>query len=523
MPHILNIVTTPETAASEAEYTKLIAKELRIPTERISCLRIRKKSIDARQKNIKVNLSVEVYVDDERPAEEIHFEYRDVSNAVPVIIVGSGPAGLFAALRAIELGFKPIVLERGKDVSSRKYDIAAINRNKPIDGDSNYAFGEGGAGTYSDGKLFTRSKKRGDHYKALLIFHHNGAPENILYEAHPHIGTDKLPGVISNIRKKITGFGGEVIFGCRVTDIIVKDGRATGVEDINGNRYEGAGVILATGHSARDIYELLCSKNITLEEKNFAMGVRVEHPQALIDRIQYKRGNEDKLLPPATYQLVTQAGGRGVYSFCMCPGGFIVPAATAEKESVVNGMSPSLRNSVYANSGIVTEIKTEDFAYLKKEHGILAGLRYQQYLEQAAYNNGGGMQIAPAQRLSDFVNGKLSHDLPKCSYQPGLRSSEFNKWLPEFIGKSLKIGFSDFGKKMKGFLTNEALILGVESRTSSPLRIPRDKETLEHVSVKMLFPCGEGAGYAGGIISAAVDGERCMDGLAAALKRSHII
>lgn len=509
---LINIVTTPEIAASEERYTALVAETINISKEQITALRIKKKSIDARSRDIKVNLSIEVFVDGESPEVQKDIEYGDVSSGQPIIIVGCGPAGLSAALRAIELGYKPIIFERGKEVSERKKDIAAINQNKPIDPDSNYAFGEGGAGTYSDGKLFTRSKKRGDHAKALTILHQHGASENILYETHAHIGSDKLPEVVKNIRATILNSGGEVHFSSRVVDLIIRSGKAVGVVDKDGNKTEGVGVILATGHSARDIYELLNRKNIALEEKSFAMGVRIEHNQALIDKIQYKRDNRDESLPAASYQLVEQVAGRGVYSFCMCPGGFIVPASTSNGECVVNGMSPSLRNSVFANSGIVTEVRAEDYAFLKEEHGVLAGLRLQQMFEKAAFEAGGGSQIAPAQRVADFMIGKRSSSLPKTSYIPGCASSDM-EWLPKFIAYSLRGGIRGFENKMRGFTTNEAIIIGVESRTSSPLRIPRDNKTLQHIEIKRLYPCGEGAGYAGGIISSMVDGERCIDAL----------
>lgn len=518
MPTIIHIVTTPEIAASEEKYTKLAAETLKISIEQIASLRIKKKSIDARSKNIKVNLSLEVFVDNDMPEQNTTIAYGDVSNGQPVIIVGCGPAGLSAALRAIELGYKPIVLERGKDVSERKKDIAAINRNQPINTDSNYAFGEGGAGTYSDGKLFTRSKKRGDHSKALSVLHQHGAPENILFESHPHIGSDKLPIVVRNIRETIINSGGEVHFNTRVADITIRSGKVTGVIDLNGNRVEGIAVILATGHSARDMYELLHRKKIALTEKNFAMGVRIEHSQALIDKIQYKRDNRDADLPAASYQLVEQVNGRGVYSFCMCPGGFIVPASTADGECVVNGMSPSRRNSEFANAGFVTEVRSEDYTFLKEEHGVLAGLRFQQLLEQAAFAAGGGAQIAPAQRVADFAAGRKSTSLPQSSYIPGCESSDMGKWLPKFMAHSLREGLKGFDRKLRGFLTNDAIIIGVESRTSSPIRIPRDEETLQHTEIKMLFPCGEGAGYAGGIISAMVDGERCVDAINKQLK-----
>lgn len=513
MSKLINIVTTPEIAASAEKYTRLAAETLQISTEQISSLRIKKKSIDARSKNIKVNLSIEVFADDEQPEEQAPIEYGNVSAAQPIIIVGCGPAGLSAALRAIELGYKPIILERGKDVSERKKDIAAIHRNQPINSDSNYAFGEGGAGTYSDGKLYTRSKKRGDHSKALAVLHQHGAPENILFESHPHIGSDKLPEVVRNIRNTILNSGGEVHFNTRVTDITIRSGKVTGVIDLNGNRIEGIAVILATGHSARDIYELLNRKKIALVEKNFAMGVRIEHSQALIDKIQYKRDNRDASLPAASYQLVEQVNGRGVYSFCMCPGGFIVPASTADGECVVNGMSPSHRNSKFANAGLVTEIRSEDYDFLKEEHGILAGLRFQQLFEKASFEAGGGAQIAPAQRVADFVSGRTSASLPESSYIPGCKSSDMGKWLPKFMAHALREGLKGFDKKMRGFLTDDAIIIGVESRTSSPVRIPRDAETLQHTEIKMLFPCGEGAGYAGGIVSAMVDGERCVEAI----------
>lgn len=513
MPTLINIVTTPEIAASEEKYTTLAAETLQVSTEQIASLHIKKKSIDARSRNIKVNLSLEVFLIGDKPEERVPVEYGDVSGAKPIIIVGCGPAGLSAALRAIELGYKPIILERGKDVSERKKDIAAINRNQPINSDSNYAFGEGGAGTYSDGKLFTRSKKRGDHSKALAVLHQHGAPENILFESHPHIGSDKLPEVVRNIRNTILKSGGEVHFNTRVTDITIRSGKVTGIIDLNGNRIEGIAVILATGHSARDIYELLNRKKIALAEKNFAMGVRIEHKQSLIDKIQYKRDNRDASLPAASYQLVEQVNGRGVYTFCMCPGGFIVPASTADGECVVNGMSPSHRNSEFANSGLVTEIRSEDYAFLKEEHGIMAGLRFQQQFEKASFEAGGGAQIAPAQRVADFVSGVKSTSLPQSSYIPGCESSDMGKWLPKFMAHSLREGLKGFDNKMRGFLTNDAIIIGVESRTSSPIRIPRDTDTLQHTEIKMLFPCGEGAGYAGGIISAMVDGERCAEAI----------
>lgn len=507
MPAEITLVVTPKQAADQQEYTALAAREMGVKVSQIAYVRVTRRSIDARKRDIKVNLGLQIWVDEERPADEIHFEYQDVSSRTEVLIVGSGPAGLFAALRLIELGYKPIVLERGKDVSARKFDIAAINRNESVNPDSNYAFGEGGAGTYSDGKLFTRSKKRGDFRKALEVFKFHGADESILYDAHPHIGTDKLPRVIEQMRESILKAGGQICFGRKVTDLIIKDNRILGVIDEKGDKIEAAATILATGHSARDIYRLLDAKGVAIEAKPFAMGVRVEHPQSYIDTIQYKTMNRGEYLPPASYQLVAQVGGRGVYSFCMCPGGFIVPAMTDNGESVVNGMSPSGRNSVHANSGIVTEVKLSDFESLRANFGELAGLEFQRQLEMMAFAQGGGGQIAPAQGLADFVSGKPSSRLADCSYHPGLNRSEMHRWLPSFIGKSLQEGFGLFNNKMRGFVTNEAVVVGVESRTSSPVRIPRDKETCMHTQIAGLFPAGEGAGYAGGIISAALDGE----------------
>lgn len=510
MPVDIFLVLSPKQASDPRYYMPLVAEHIGVPDTRIASVQILRRSIDARGRDIKVNTGFRVYVDDESKPEEIRLEYGDVSGKTPVVIVGSGPAGLFAALRLIELGYRPIVLERGKDVSARKRDIAQINRNGPVDPDSNYSFGEGGAGTFSDGKLYTRSKKRGDHRRALEVFRFHGADESILYDAHPHIGTDRLPRIISAMRKSITDAGGEVIFRTKVTGIKIIDDRITGVL-AGGNIIEGAAVVLATGHSARDIYEILHRSGIELESKPYAMGVRVEHPQQLIDSIQYHTSDRGEYLPAASYNLVTQVGGRGVYSFCMCPGGFIVPAMTSPGEMVVNGMSPSGRNSVFANSGIVTEIREADFAHLRPEHGVMAGLRFQQELETAAYREVGDRQIAPAQGLADFIARKSSAALRKTSYMPGLAVSDFDKWMPEFISSALRGGLTDFGKKMRGFITNDAQIIGLESRTSSPLRILRDRETLMHVRLKGLFPCGEGAGYAGGIISAAVDGQRCAE------------
>ncbi len=488
------------------------ASILQLKKETITGVKVLRKSIDARQPKIFFNYKVTVYIQEPLPqTTQYQFKYKNVSKAKPIHIIGFGPAGMYAALRCIELGFKPIVLERGKKVKTRRRDLRAINQFHDVNEDSNYCFGEGGAGTYSDGKLYTRSLKRGDVRKIFENLVYHGATEQILIDAHPHIGTNKLPKVVQNIRETILNHGGEIYFETRVTDFVIKQHKIEGIVLQNGDVMFANRVILATGHSARDVYYLLDKKNISLEAKSFAMGVRVEHPQSIIDGIQYHcNGNRNSLLPAAAYSLVQQVNGRGVYSFCMCPGGFIVPAATANGEVVVNGMSPSKRNNQFANSGIVVEIDVNKDLPNFNHFGALKGLEYQKQLEQMAFTAGGKSQVAPAQRLTDFVEGKLSPILNPTSYQPGLKSAPLHSLLPKLIGPRLRKGFQAFGKKMKGYYTHEANVVGVESRTSSPISIPRN-EHLEHPQIKGLYPCGEGAGYAGGIISAAMDGERCAE------------
>jgi hypothetical protein len=492
--------------------SKKSAEFLNIPLKDITGIKILRKSIDARKPKIILNYKVSVFIKEPLPETSAYqFDYKDVSAAKPIHIIGFGPAGMYAALRCIELGFKPIVIERGKNVQDRRRDLKAINQDHFVNEDSNYCFGEGGAGTYSDGKLYTRSLKRGDVRRIFenLVFH--GATEQILIDAHPHIGTNKLPKVVQNIRETILNYGGEIHFESRVTDFIIKDNKIQAIQLQNGNELTTEKVILATGHSARDIFYLLDKKGVALEAKSFAMGVRVEHPQHIIDRIQYHcQGDRDELLPAAAYSLVHQVNDRGVYSFCMCPGGFIVPAATANGEVVVNGMSPSKRNNEFANSGIVVEINVDKDIPKYEQFGALKGLEYQKNLERLAFTSGGRTQAAPAQRLTDFVEGNLSRDLNPTSYQPGLQSAPLHSLLPKLIGSKLRKGFEAFGQKMKGYYTAEANIIGVESRTSSPVSIPRN-EQLQHPEIHNLFPCGEGGGYAGGIVSAAMDGERCAE------------
>lgn len=491
---------------------KKAAELLGIQKKEIKAIKVLRKSIDARKKLIFFNYKVAVYINQDFIENLTYrFDYKDVSAAKPIHIIGFGPAGMFAALRCIELGYKPVVFERGKKVKDRRRDLRAINQFHLVNQDSNYCFGEGGAGTYSDGKLYTRSIKRGDVRRIFEILVSQGATEQILIDSHPHIGTNKLPRIVQNIRETILKFGGEIHFMSKVTDFKIKQNKIRAIQLQNGSEIAVNSIILATGHSARDIYYLLHKKNIEIEAKSFAMGVRVEHPQHIIDTIQYHCiGQRDELLPAASYSLVQQVKNRGVYSFCMCPGGFIVPAATEPEEVVVNGMSPSKRNSKFANSGIVVEINVEQDLSNYNHFGVLKGLEFQRDLEKSAYIAGGKTQVAPAQRLTDFVNGKLSNSLNATSYQPGLASVPLHNLLSNQIGSRLRVGFTEFGKKMKGFYTTEANVIGVESRTSSPIKIPR-KEDLEHLQIKGLFPCGEGAGFAGGIVSAAMDGERCAE------------
>ncbi|QDK79130.1 FAD-binding protein [Spirosoma sp. KCTC 42546] len=522
MIHQLSLALPPELALNEQAFRNQVLAQLDLPDTEDVVVRKRRQSIDARNRQVRVQVEADVFAG-EAPPQLIQYKkpQTDVSRAPQAIVVGAGPAGLFAALRLIELGIKPIVLERGSDVRTRRRDLAAINKDHIVNPESNYCFGEGGAGTYSDGKLYTRSTKRGDVRRILEIFVAHGATEQILVDAHPHIGTNKLPNVVADLRESILQAGGEVRFDTKVTDLILTDHELKGVVLANGETVTGIGVILATGHSARDIFYLLHDRNVRIEAKPFAMGVRIEHQQSLIDQFQYHRPDRGDYLPAASYSLVTQTRfkgvERGVFSFCMCPGGFIVPAATAPGELVVNGMSPSRRDSQYANSGLVVAIADEDLRPYADE-GPLAGLALQQDLERWACTMGNltaaeHSQTAPAQRIVDFVDGRVSNELLPTSYQPGLASVDMVDVLPDHIAQPLRQGLRDFGKKMRGYLSNDGQIIGVESRTSSPVRIPRDRETCEHVEVKRLFPCGEGAGYAGGIVSAAMDGERCAEEL----------
>lgn len=513
MIHEYQIRVLPSQAASEQTIKDYIAHDRGIDIRTINGVRVLRRSIDARQRTVFVNLSVRVYVN-EMPQDDAyrHTDYHDVSEGRQVIVVGEGPGGLFASLRLIELGLRPVVLERGKNVRERKLDLSLITKTQKVDEESNYCFGEGGAGAYSDGKLYTRSKKRGNTEKILNVFCQHGASTSILADAHPHIGTDKLPRVIENMRNTILECGGEVHFRTKMTGLIVSGDTVTGVEavDLETGReltFHGP-VILATGHSARDVYRYLDKSGIEIEPKGLAVGVRLEHPAVLIDRIQYHNKNgRGKFLPAAEYSFVTQVDGRGVYSFCMCPGGFVIPAATGPQQIVVNGMSPSNRGTQWSNSGMVVETRPEDV----EGEGALKMMHFQEELERVCWQQGNMRQTAPAQRMADFGNGRLSYDLPKSSYAPGLISSPLHFWLPAHVGKRLQEGFKKFGRMSHGFLTNEAVLIAVETRTSSPVRILRAADTLQHIRLKGLFPCGEGAGYAGGIVSAGVDGERCAD------------
>ncbi len=517
--HSLELFLSPYEASSDELIRRAAASRLGFSVDKINALVIRKKSIDARRKPVRIRLVVEMYTDSQ-PEKEVPTVYERADPDKRVIIVGCGPAGMFAALRLLESGWKPIILERGKAVKERRRDLAAINKGRIVDPDSNYCFGEGGAGTYSDGKLYTRSGKRGNIDRILKIFTEHGADSRIRYEAHPHIGTNKLPGIIEAMRETILEYGGEIHFDCRVTDLIIQDGQCIGAVDQHQNRHEGKSLILATGHSARDIFRLLHQKGIHIETKPFALGVRIEHPQELIDQIQYKCKVKDEYLPPASYALVEQAKGRGVFSFCMCPGGIIAPAATSPGEVVVNGWSPSKRNGKFANSGMVVALEEKDFQdYADK--GPLAGLHFQAEIEKQAFIAGGSDLTAPAQRMVDFCKGKTSSYLPDTSYIPGVRSSNLLELLPAFIGQRLQEGLIAMGKKMKGYMSEEAVLVGVESRTSSPVRIPRDRETLEHPDIEGLYPCAEGAGYAGGIVSAAIDGERCANAIISKMSDVH--
>lgn len=548
MIHEYQLRVLPEQAASEQSLKEYIGREKGLDIRTIHAVRVRKRSIDARQRTIYINLKVEVFVnEDPSEAPFVRTEYPNVEGRPAVIIVGAGPGGLFAALRLIELGMRPIVVERGKNVRERKEDLARISREHKINPESNYSFGEGGAGAYSDGKLYTRSKKRGNVEKILNVFCQHGANVSILTDSHPHIGTDKLPAVIENMRNTILSCGGEVHFETRMDTLLIENGQVAGIETNTGKTFRGP-VILATGHSARDVYRWLYANGIQMEAKGIAVGVRLEHPSMLIDQIQYhSRKGRGKYLPAAEYSFVQQVDGRGVYSFCMCPGGFVVPAASGPHQLVVNGMSPSNRGTRWSNSGMVVEIRPEDLldpslqlqaietfpnsAEAETERLILQGatkegevhtlamMRFQEQMEQVCWQQGYMRQTAPAQRMADFTRKKLSYDLPPSSYSPGLVSSPLHFWLPPFISQRLSKGFQRFGKQSYGFLTNEAVMIAIETRTSAPLRILRDSETLQHVTLKGLFPCGEGAGYAGGIVSAGMDGERCAEAAAAYVNR----
>ena len=516
----------PEQAANEEGIKRYLAKEKGLDARTLNKVRVLKRSIDARQRTIFVNLKVRAYIN-EMPQDDqyVHTEYPDVSSRPRVIVVGEGPGGLFASLRLIELGYRPVVLERGKDVRERKKDLSNITKTQKVDSESNYCFGEGGAGAYSDGKLYTRSKKRGSVDKILNVFCQHGANTNILADAHPHIGTDKLPRVIENMRNTIINSGGEVHFQTKMTRFILEGDRVIGVEAVNlatgaEENYRGP-VILATGHSARDVYRYLASSKIEIEAKGIAVGVRLEHPSQLIDQIQYhNRNGRGKYLPAAEYSFVTQVDGRGVYSFCMCPGGFVIPAATGPEQLVVNGMSPSNRGTAWSNSGMVVETHPEDVVQSEEElKDPLSMMYFQERVEKLCWQQANMKQTAPAQRMADFVNNRLSYDLPKSSYAPGIISSPLHFWMPSFVSKRLQEGFKTFGKNAHGFLTNEATLIAMETRTSSPVRIVRDRDTLMHVRIQGLFPCGEGAGYAGGIVSAGVDGERCAEMCAEYLKQ----